>query len=110
MIEKGDPEEGSPSFYTVGKKGDFFIFVADKISVIASAEVSKKWSRGRVARQSSAKACTAVRIRSRPQETSDTICIRGFFILQGNNQGNKIYFFYSKKTELRHKNRSNLPL
>tara|TARA_B110000003_G_scaffold102492_1_gene104730 strand:- start:188 stop:316 length:129 start_codon:yes stop_codon:yes gene_type:complete len=36
-----------------------------------------EWHRGRVARQSSAKASTAVRIRSMPQKTR--YCIGGFF-------------------------------
>ncbi len=40
--------------------------------------LAKKWHRGRVARQSSAKACTAVRIRSMPQKT---LQIGGFCFL-----------------------------
>ena len=38
------------------------------------------WSRGRAARQSSAKASTAVRIRSRPHESLRSEKIEGFFL------------------------------
>ena len=41
-----------------------------------------RWSRGRVARLGSAKAPTAVRIRSRPQQTSNILLsIGGFFLI-----------------------------
>ncbi len=47
---------------------NYSIFFDEKnTKVLALQLVKKEWSRGRVARQSSAKASTAVRIRSRPQ-------------------------------------------
>ena len=50
------------------------------------------WSRGRVARLSSAKAPTAVRIRSRPLKTSDIVYIRGFLFSSVTSSVTKIFF------------------
>lgn len=60
-----------------------YIFVfSKKIFKFASLFAFTKWHRGRVARQSSAKACTAVRIRSMPHKIRKTFCFSDFFIVR----------------------------
>ena len=48
-----------------------------KLGIMFIFALAKKWHRGRVARHSSAKACTAVRIRSMPPKPSYK---GGFFV------------------------------
>ena len=56
------------------------------------SNLKKNWSRGRVARQRSAKPRTAVRVRPRPQVDPDYQLVRVFFISDGTVCGTKITF------------------